>query len=1155
MLRQESSLMDLFENNIEINASFQRSARVDSKIHNGFIENYIFHNTSRTILNRIANSYAKSNQGSFTLTGPYGTGKSSLALFLNALIHQDSKIRNLAKDKAKHSKKDAFSDVFLNNQKWFSITIVGGKVNSNELIASSIDQAIEETWISKTIPSSLKTKTKPTTEHIVKKLNKLVTELHQKNYGLLLVIDEMGRLLEFASNTGGDLNLFQEIAENFSNNKLEGLGNNLFLGILHQPFEEYASSLGRTVQEDWQKIQGRFEDIPFSIGSDESIFLIAKAIKKKNKISEIADKKIKRVTKSIIRTIQKSKVSNDEDSLENSLINCFPLNPLVSLLIGPISRNRFGQNERSIFTFLNSGEPHGLIHFLRNNTIDKGTLYGLDNLFDYLQSNFEPSILVSPLGHQWSEAADAVRRSESSDNRPVVKLAKAIAMIDLFGKGLSIFASKDILYDVLPDTKNEIDEYLGQLEEKKIIIFRKFKKAFVLFSGSDINLDEIVEQNKAQIKDDHAIILSQIPEIAPVIAKRHLHQTGALRLFQRHCLFLKSVKVAAEQIETFNSSDISTGTVILLLRDNRDSEEEFLTKVKEIRSVPFSKPSILGFSQESNLILMYALELASLTRARASVTSLESDPVARKEMQARITAAQNLLLNQLDANFEHAEWSFKNKVYADDNLTIITSEVSNVIYPKTPVIINELVNREKLSSSSTSGLLALVKRMLNNADEENLGFEGAPVEFGIYLSVIAANQLHVKKNGQYVFQNPSKSQKGFYDVFEFIKNFLKEKDHPIKLIEIYSELRKPPFGIKAGILPLILIAFFKANEEHYALYENYDQQGDTFLTEYSPQTIDRIFQIPEDVKIMHVKISGTKVELLEQFKNYIAQQLNIKIKSDITPLSVLKPIVVEAHKMSGWARKTRMFEDKRVVMLRDELLSSRNPYQLLYNRLPEICLGRPIAAEGIKTSEIKDFITEFDKLWSELKNAHQQLIEEFKNTILKVFKSDPNIFDISFETIKKRALLVGENDPFSAKISKYKTESEWIEQVVGYSIGKPVEEWIDQDFTYAQLKLEDMVRHFIMTDRLLTLRNQHQDSKIVDLAIYEGKVPMRTSKFYFSEDNKNNVINESLNEINKILDGKKLSESEKGEIALKLLQTLMADKKDTKDKKSKKEPA
>ena len=1157
MLHQEGCLMELFDLNqdIEINSAFQRSARLDGNINEGFVENYIFHNTSRTILNRIASSYEKSNQGSFTLTGPYGTGKSSLALFLHALIHSGTKIKNLAEKKAKPQKKDSFRKLFLEEKRWFSIAMVGGKVNANELIANSIDEAVANHWIGKTIPSSLKTKTKYQTNHVVKKLNTLVYELEKKNYGLILTVDEMGRLLEFASNTGGDLNLFQEIAENFSNNKLDNKGDNLFLGILHQPFEEYASSLGRNVQEDWQKIQGRFEDIPFSIGADESIFLIAKAIKKKKKLSEVADKKIKRITKSICRTLQKSKISNNEISLEESLSDCFPLNPLVSLLLGPISRNRFGQNERSIFTFLNSGEPHGLIHFLRSTDIEKGNLYGLDNLFDYLQSNFEPSILVSPIGHQWSEAADAVRRTESVDSKQVVKLSKSIALIDLFGKSLSIFASKDILYDALPNTKNEIDEYLSQLEEKKIIIFRKFKKAFALFSGSDINLDEIVDQNKSQIKDDYSIILSQVPEMAPVIAKKHLHQTGALRLFQKYCLVLKSVKATVDDVVRLSSSEISTGAVILLLKEKQDTEEEFASKIKEIQSISFTKPVILGFTEQAEVILDYALELASLTRARTSVTALESDPVARKEMQARIAAAQNLLINQLISHFEKANWFHRKKLYKQKNLTTITSEVCDEIYPDSPSVINELVNREKLSSSATAGLIALVRRVLNHAEEKDLGLEGAPVEFGIYLSVLKANQLHVLKNGSYQFQQPGKDIKGLYKTFEFIKNYLKDKEQPVQLSELYVELQKPPFGIKAGVLPLILITFFKANEEQYALYENFDKGGDTFLTEFSPQTVDRIFQIPEDIKIMHVKIAGSKIDLLESFKEYVEKKLTLTISGTATPLNILKPLVVQAYKMSGWSRKTRMFDDKRVVLLREELLSSRNPYQLLYNRLPEICLSKPIGIEGVKKSDIKQLINEFDKIWTELVNAHQVLIAEFKKTILKVFKSDPNIFDIDFTTIRKRALLIGENDPFSAKAEKYTNDEEWIEQIVGYSIGKPVEEWMDQDFTLAQLKLEDMVRHFIMTDRLLTLRNQHKDSKIVDLAIYEGATPQRSSKFYFSEDSKKNIIKDSVDEINQLLTSKKLSDSEKGEIALKVLQTLMNEKKDTKDPKKKNEPA
>ena len=111
----------------------------------------------------------------------------------------------------------------------------------------------------------------------------LLKELHKKNHGLILMIDEMGKFLDYVSSVGSDLNLFQEIAENFSNIRLNKEGNPLFFGILHQPFEEYANSLGRNIQEEWSKIQGRYEDIPFSINFEETVHLIAKAIYQKKK--------------------------------------------------------------------------------------------------------------------------------------------------------------------------------------------------------------------------------------------------------------------------------------------------------------------------------------------------------------------------------------------------------------------------------------------------------------------------------------------------------------------------------------------------------------------------------------------------------------------------------------------------------------------------------------------------------------------------------------------------------------------------------------------------------------------------------------------------------------------------------------------------------
>ena len=92
---------------------------------------------------------------------------------------------------------------------------------------------------------------------------------------------------------------------------------------------------------------------------------------------------------------------------------------------------------------------------------------------------------------------------------------------------------------------------------------------------------------------------------------------------------------------------------------------------------------------------------------------------------------------------------------------------------------------------------------------------------------------------------------------------------------------------------------------------------------------------------------------------------------------------------SNYAQKTRNFNDQRVLLLRDELLSTHNPHELLYVKLPQIC----------GTEDPKKLIIEFDKIYSELNEVYDQLIEEFKNKIINVFKSDPNVSDIDFETI------------------------------------------------------------------------------------------------------------------------------------------------------------
>ena len=1121
--------MDLFTySGININSSFQRSTRIDNELTSDFLKNYIFHDTSRKVLDQISNSITNTNQSAFTLTGAYGTGKSSLALFLKALISKENKIKKLAEKISGYNPRHNFYKTFSKNN-WFILNLIGSKVDPLQSISYQIDETLKSQWISKSLPPALKTKTKPTVASIIKRLNNISRELKKKNYSFLFLIDEMGKFLDFASSVGSDLNLFQEIAEDFSNMRLNKEGNSVFIGILHQPFEEYAQNLGRTVAEDWEKIQGRFENIPFSINQEETVHLIAKAISQKK-----IDKKFLELSNKLTRLINNGKINKN---LSEALSKCSPIHPLVSLILNPISRQRFGQNERSIFTFLNSGEPFGFMNFLNDNK-NKDLIYSLDLFFDYLQVNLEPSILVSNIGKNWSEGIDSLRRAEVLDDEDCIKLTKVITLIDLFGKNISLLASKEILQNSLNITNSKIEQKLKKLEDKKIIIFRKFKNAYSLFSGSDINLDELSELNKSKIKNDYDIILSQLPILQPIVAKRHFFEKGIQRIYQRYCLVLSSVKKTVEDLVQLNISNFSAGAFVFVCKSTEDTKEEFQDKFSKLVKIKFPKPFIFGFSENYIEFFNYALEIASLKRVRTSYNAIESDNVAKKELAGRLNAYQNLLFNSLYVNFEKANWYFNGKNFNKKNLSSISSDVSDVVYYLTPKIHNELIVRDKLSTMAVSGCYNLIYNILNNSSKKNLNMTGYPAEYGIYLSVLKSNKLHKIQKGEHKFVEPEKSNIGLKKLYDEFNKYIKSQKDPVSLSSIYKIFRERPFGLKNGLIPILLASFYMADQGSFALY-NTDEQGKEYLvTEYDKRLCERFIHTPETLRIMYVKIEGEKRKLLDIFKTYVeTSHLDGKKIDHPTPLSVLKPLVVKAFKLPAYVRKTRSFKDKRALLLRDELLTTKNPFELLYHKIPNIC----------QANEPNQIVNEFDKIYFQLDNAYKDLIKNFKKIILNVFKTDPNISETNFEIIKSMAIEIGNKDPFSSKASEF-SEDKWIEHVISFCAAKPANEWSDNDYNESVLKIEEMVRHFIMSYRLYTLRKKHSNTKIIDIAIFEGSSPERSSKFYKFINNENNSVEKISNEILKLLEDQKLSESEKGEVVLKVLRKIMNFKNNDKEK-------
>ena len=68
-----------------------------------------------------------------------------------------------------------------------------------------------------------------------------------------------------------------------------------------------------------------------------------------------------------------------------------------------------------------------------------------------------------------------------------------------------------------------------------------------------------------------------------------------------------------------------------------------------------------------------------------------------------------MLFNSLYLNFENAGWIFNKEKIKEQNLSSIASHVSDKVFNLTPIIHNELIVRDRISSMSMSGSVNLLK--------------------------------------------------------------------------------------------------------------------------------------------------------------------------------------------------------------------------------------------------------------------------------------------------------------------------------------------------------------------------------------------------------------------------------------------------------------
>jgi len=1057
---------------------FRRSVNVAlDYADDGSLNGYVITPLSAAVLTRIAAGLGPDSKNrSWSITGPYGAGKSACMLFLGQLLGYPPRetARAVVREEQPELYRRALAIPGLEqggfvvvpmvcSRQPLAVTLLSGFLDSfGSTQESSPDLAQHVAEVKRLSERARQGDSVPSVEvaRVVERAAELLQAQDPSVLGLIIVLDELGKALEYAALNPerGDIELLQILSEMASRSERPVIG---LLTVLHQAFEHYAAGLSPVQQREWNKVQGRFEDVGFFQSPGELLGLVSKAIELQSD-----ETGLRRMLAAEVSQAGELELLPRDLSREQALrilVGCAPLHPTSALALGPLFRSRLAQNERSLFAFLCSGEPHGFQDFVHSETWrDNGyrPFYRLDQLHDYVRAALGSGLYAQAQGKHWAEISEALDRLPSDAAELDARLVKAIGMLDLLGDQRYLRASSRILTYALADghiTAQHVEESLKRLETWKIAIYQRFKDAYGLWQGSDVDLDARFEQGAGQI--DRSVSLAERLQkggyLKPYVAKRHLYQTGTLRFLLPIVADLQSLERLAPE-----SLDDADGIVAFVLPPPGMRLQEVTSQVlalsAELRS-PSGEQVLFAIPRHTHGVREALEEVATWDWVTRTTPELEGDSVARRELSARRLAARTRLERAISRGFDLSSghtaciwvWQGQERAFASARaLASFVSDVCDQVYAQAPIIRNELINRRSPSSAAAAARRALIERMLANGREENLGMQGYPPEMSIYLSVLRNSGLHqVSATGvtgvdSWAFGPPSNADDSCHvrPLWQAIDEFMTTTESGRRPVtDLYDLLGRPPFGVREGVLPIYLAAYMLHSQAEVALYE----EG-TFVPQVRIAEFERLLRAPQRFALQRYRLTDARSRMLDGY----VRLFNPKPEPcQVTMLNAVRGLMGFAAQLPRYAQLTeRLSDDARAI--RRVLASAREPQPLLFEVLPA---ALAFTVDDPR-SDTDAYFSRLRKALLELHQAYDRLLTAIEHELRDALRL-PAQLSTARQEIAQRSGILGDwiSDlnlrAFVSRLGDSRlAERDWLESVAALVASKPPASWSDADW-------------------------------------------------------------------------------------------------------------
>ncbi|MFJ4886185.1 ATP-binding protein [Streptomyces sp. NPDC088731] len=1108
-----------FPGGISLAGSQMRSTNLERDVEEGLHSPYVGARAV-DVVDRVTNALSDLRRTrSWSFTGPYGSGKSTLANFIEALLGPDGDRRAEAEEVLGATSVGLKQRLTANRAEFAPAGFLGAVATARrEPLAVTLSRALHTAarrrWKSrapKAVSAALAACADPAAVTSQNILDAVVTLCdHQP---LLLIVDEFGKTLEHLAGNSNlasakdDLFLLQELAEKGAGPQ----GLPLFMMTLqHLSFMDYAAHSSQLQTREWAKIQGRFEDITFSPHLGDAVQLMRRRIDQSG-VSDSGRRLIQTQAEASEAAWIKHGLNVFVDLKAQDFEDLYPLHPLTAVT-APLLAAQIGQHDRSLSSFLNSDEPNTVRRSLERFSSEKSRRAGtirLPQLFEFFLNSGRTSLLASSKASRWVEIESRI--NEATGLSPADQdLLRTIGMLNLLDSDGALRASAAMIFFALHDPTEGIDSekftdlesQLQSLVTRGFLVYRQFSSEYRVWRGTDFDIDGRVKEILNHL--DTPSVVRKLADYLPlaVAAGRHNQVTGMLRTF-----FVHVTNSETKRVQSPDELNVQADGLLLF----------HLGAVNDRPVVDSALPVVLGVTEKPELVLKAASNLVALQDLLLD-TSLDS--VAVREVKDRAAAAQNELVQLLDAAFfplsKSATWrlwrsgmpadSSKGEKIQGRSLSGLVSIACDEVFSAAPHIRNEMLGRHELTSQGAKSRRELLTAMLLKSGEQYLGIKKYPAERAMYSGALEYMGLHRENRGTpdddpstsflpYGFSRPSEAHPHTLPVWNALETALTEAHKRTGLDEIIRVVMAPPYGVKAGVVPLLIVTALIVRSDDVALFED-----GTYLPRLTPDIVERMVKAPQ-------RFAVKSTPLGDGLRQSVVKSLSAALKVDSPRsqalrnpalLAVTRALLERVMVLTPYARRTRRISAD-AIEVRDALLVAQDPDELLFVALPKALGMDSIAPEARRsTPGNKGYADRLAAAIAEISGAEQALRDEVIEVISREFRLPASLSELRRALATRLEGFVGVSLSLELKgfvaiaLNEVLTDEDWLDPLIVRLSNSALGDWSDTDATVFPRRVKEMasaldrVSHLYQSRSHADVRDEVLEARLLTLTDTDG---------------------------------------------------------------------